>query len=186
MRRRITTVLEETISTRNQVESEFQGNTQSTIHTGTAPYENTPTPSNTKSAMPVVVTSKQPAYLTATDPVAEQPSSSSSTTPSGGELTSPAGRDLSIGSVSVRKKGRYEAHDKVDQYLLLQVCRHVQTDTLELLAEYLGISPEQYVDTRTNQPANPRAQIMKVCIGRNLKEQSYTITFYIKEIQVIF
>ena len=69
----------------------------------------------------------------------------------------------SMESVSVRKKGRYEAHDKVDQYLLLQVCRHVQTDSLELLAEYLGVSEEQYVDTRTTQPANLRAQIMKVC-----------------------
>ena len=69
----------------------------------------------------------------------------------------------SMESVSVRKKGRYEAHDKVDQYLLLQICRHVQTDTLELLAEYLGVSEEQYVDTRTTQPANLRAQIMKVC-----------------------
>ena len=66
-------------------------------------------------------------------------------------------------SVSVRKKGRYEAHDKVDQYLLLQFCRHVQTDSLELLAEYLGVSEEQYVDTRATQPANVRAQIMKVC-----------------------
>ena len=137
-------------------------NTQSKIHTGTAPDENTPTPSNTNSAMPVV-TSEQPVYLTATDPVAEQPSSSSSSTPSGGELAAPAGRDLNMGSVSVRKKGRYEAHDKVDQYLLLQVCRHVHTDTLDLLAEYLGISQEQYVETRTNQPVNPRAQVMKVC-----------------------
>ena len=176
MRRRITTVLEETISTRNQVESEFQGNTQSTIHTGTAPYENTQTELN--NAMPVV-TPEQPPNLTATDPVTEQPSSSSPTAAS-------AGRDLNMESVSVRKKGRYEAHDKMDQYLLLQVCRHVQTDTLELLAEYLGVSEEQYVDNRTTQPANPRAQIMKVCICRNLKEQSYTITFYIKEIQVIF
>ena len=71
-------------------------------------------------------------------------------------------------SVSVRKKGRYEAHDKVDQYLLLQVCRHVQTDTLELLAEYLGVPQEQYVDTRATQPANPRAQIMKVCTKRDV------------------
>ena len=144
------------------MESGSEDNTQSTIHTGTAPYENTPTPSNTKSAMPVVPP-EQPTYLTATDPVTVQPSSSSSTTPSGGELAAPAGRDLNMQSVSVRKKGRYEAHDKIDQYLLLQVCRHVQTDTLELLAEYLGISQEQYVDTRTNQPVNPRAQVMKVC-----------------------
>ena len=71
-------------------------------------------------------------------------------------------------SVSVRKKGRYEAYDKVDQYLLLQVCRHVQTDTLELLAEYLGVPQEQYVDTRATQPANPRAQIMKVCTKRDV------------------
>ena len=70
-------------------------------------------------------------------------------------------------SMSVHKKGRYEAHDKIDQYLLLQICRHVQTDTLELLAEYLGVPQEQYVDTRTTQPTNLRAQIMKVCVCRN-------------------
>ena len=160
MRRRITTVLEETIRTRNQVESGFHGNTQSAIHTGTAPYENTPT--ELKDTMPVV-TPEQPPNLTATDPVTEQPSSPSPTVPCAGEPAASAARDLNMESVSVRKKGRYEANDTVDQYLLLQVCRHVQTDTLELLAEYLGVSQEQYVDTRTNQPVNPRAQIMKVC-----------------------
>ena len=160
MRRRITTVLEETISARNHVESEFQGNAQSAIHSGTAPYENTRTELN--DAM-LVVTPEQPPNLTATDPVTEQPSSSSPTVPSGGEPAASVARDLNVELVSVRKKGRYEAHDKVDQYLLLQVCRHVQTDTLELLAEYLGVSQEQYVDTRTTQPANTRAQVMKVC-----------------------
>ena len=161
MRRRITTVPEETISTGNQVESGFGGGTSSAMHIGTAPYENTPTQLNTQCAMPAE-TFEQPQNLTR-DSVTEQPSSSPSTTPSGGELAAPAGRDLNVESVSVRKKGRYEADDKVDQYLLLQVCRHVQTDTLEVLAEYLGVSEEQYVNTRTNQPANPRAQIMKVC-----------------------
>ena len=66
-------------------------------------------------------------------------------------------------SVSVRKKGRYEAHDKVDQYLLLQVSRHVQEDTLELLAAHLGVLEEQYVDARTTEPVNPRVQALKVC-----------------------
>ena len=99
----------------------------------------------------------------------EQPSSS--TTPSSGEPAACAEKVLNVESVSVRKKGTYEAHDKVDQYLLLQVCRHVQTDTLELLAEYLGVSQEQYVDTRTTQPATPRAQILKVCT-KETKETS--------------
>ena len=127
---------------------------------GTAPYDNTTR--ELKDTMPVV-TPEQPQYLTATDSPIEQPSSSFSTTPSGGQPAVSSGRFLKSESVSVRKKGRYEAHDKVDQYLLLQVCRHVQTETLELLAEYLGVSQEQYVDTRTNQPANLRAQVMKVC-----------------------
>ena len=111
-----------------------------------------------------VLTSEQPQYLTATDSLTEQPSISYSTTTSGGESAASAGKDLNMESVSVRKKGRYEAHDKVDQYLLLQVSRHVRADTLELLAAHLGVSEEQYIDTRTNQPANPRAQVMKVCI----------------------
>ena len=142
------------------MESEFQDNTQSAIYTGTTPYKNTPTELN--NAM-LVVTPEQPPNLTATDPVTEQPLSSSPTVPPAGEPAASAARDLNVESVSVRKKGRYEAHDKVDQYLLLQICIHVQTDTLDLLAEYLGVSQEQYVDTRTNQPVNPRAQIMKVC-----------------------
>ena len=143
------------------MENVFEGNSQSALAIERAPNENTPAELDTQYAMPVVTPEQSP-NLTATDPFNEQPSSSCSITPSGGE---PVGRDPHMESVSVRKKGRYEAHDKVDQYLLLQVCRHVQTDTLELLAEYLGIPQEQYVDTRTTQPTNPRAQVMKVCIG---------------------
>ena len=99
----------------------------------------------------------------------EQPSSSSSASASDQPPVS-AGRVPSMESASVRKKGRYEAHDRVDRYLLLQVSRHVQTDTIDLLAAYLGISEEQYVDTRTTrtQPTNPRAQAWKVCRDRNV------------------
>lgn len=133
----------------------FEGTCQSVMHSGTAPDDNTPTKLNARCTTPVV-TSEQPQYLTAVDPITEQPPSSSA----GSE---PAVSDAKVPSisVSVRKKGRYEAHDKVDRYLLLQVCRHVRADSLELLAEYLGVSEEQYVDTRT-QTANLTAQVMNV------------------------
>ena len=125
-----------------------------------------------------MVTSKEPSHQAAAHPFTEisrsstieQPqypaaSKSSSTNPSDDQTAVPLGRVPSMESVGVRKKGRYEAHDRVDQYLLLQVSRHVQADTVELLAEYLGVSEEQYVDSRSTrtQPANNRAQAFKVC-----------------------
>ena len=73
-------------------------------------------------------------------------------------------------SVSVHRKRRYEAHDKVDRYLLLLVSRHIQANTLELLAEYLGVSEEQYVDTSTTASTNPRVQAIKVCANETLHQ----------------
>ena len=158
----ITTILKQTTSngTGSQTESGFEGNNQSAKHTGTAQCENTTTPQ----CAILGVTSEQLSHQTITDLVTEQSTSSSSPTSSDDEPPVSAGRVPTMESVSVRKKGRYEAHDKVDQYLLLQVSRHVQPDMIGLLAEYLGVSEEQYVDIRTTrtQPSNPRAQAWKV------------------------
>ena len=108
---------------------------------------------------------EQPQNPAASELFTEQPTVPFLTTPSDYQPTVSAGRVPSMDLVCVRKKGKYQAHDKVDRYLLLQVSRHVQTDMVELLAAYLGVSEEQYVDTRTTrtQPANPKAQVMKVC-----------------------
>ena len=111
------------------------------------------------------ITYEQPQYPAASKSFTEQPSNLSSTSTSDDQPPVPAGRVRSVEPVSVRKKGRYEAQDKVDQYLLLQVCRHIQVDNIDLLVAYLGMSEEQYADIRTTrtQPANPRAQAWKVC-----------------------
>ena len=110
-------------------------------------------------------TCEQSQYPAASKSFTEQPPISSSATTSDDQPTDSARKVSSMESVSVRKKGIYEAHDKVDQYLLLQVSRHVQADTLELLAAHLGVSEECYVDTRTTgmQHINPRVQAWKVC-----------------------
>ena len=152
MRRRITTVVEETVSAGNQMDVVPGRNTQLPMLSGTCPSENTPT-----QVMPVV-TCEQSSNQGTVGPFPEQLTSSA--------LTAPSGDDPGV-LVSVRKKGRYEGHDRVDQYLLLQVSGHVRSDTVELLAAHLGVSEEQYVDTRTamtTQPSNPRAQVMKVSV----------------------
>ena len=166
VRRRITTVLEESVSTGHQMDVTPGCNTHLPMFSGTVPSQNTPT-----QVMPVM-TCEQPSHQAAIGAFAAQPFNSASRTSSGDEPSVCAEPVPSMESVSVRKKGRYEAHDKVDQYLLLQVSRHVQADMVELLAEHLGVSEEQYVDTRTSrtQPANPRAQGLKVC---NEIQQAY-------------
>ena len=100
----------------------------------------------------------------------EQFPNSSSTNNSNDQRPVPDARAPGVESVSVRKKGRYEAHDRVDQYLFLQVSRHVQADMVELLAEYLGVSEDQYVDTRRTrtQPVSPSTQAMKVNTSESL------------------
>ena len=158
VRRRVTTILEETISNGIQMRRGFGGNIQSAMPTETTPRENT-TSLNTQHAMPGE-TYEQPSHQPATCPITEQ-SSSSSSNPSGDEPAVSAEPVSSMEPVSVRKKGRYEVHDRVDQYLLLQVSKHVQTDTLELLAAHLGVSEEQYINIR-NGPANPRVQALQV------------------------
>ena len=104
---------------------------------GTVLSQNTPTHA--------MVTCEQSSHKADTGPFPPQSSISTSTVPSGDEPEVSAERISSMESVSVRKKGRYEAHDKVDQYLLLQVSRHVQVDMVELLAAitfYLAITLE--------------------------------------------
>ena len=45
---------------------------------------------------------------------------------------------------SVRKKGRYEAHDLLDEFLLNQVAKYVKYLQLNTFARDLGIRQEDY------------------------------------------
>ena len=45
---------------------------------------------------------------------------------------------------SVRKKGRYDAHDLLDEFLLNQVAKHVRYLHLSTFARDLGIRQEEY------------------------------------------
>ena len=45
---------------------------------------------------------------------------------------------------SVRKKGRYEAHDLLDEFLLNQVAKYVRYLQLNTFARDLGIKQEEY------------------------------------------
>ena len=45
---------------------------------------------------------------------------------------------------SVRKKGRYEAHDLLDEFLLNQVAKHVDYTQLCFFAKDLGVTQTEY------------------------------------------
>ena len=53
---------------------------------------------------------------------------------------------------SVRKKGRYEAHDLLDEFLLNQVAKHVDYSKLLSFAKDLGVSQTEY--NRITAPDN--------------------------------
>ena len=53
---------------------------------------------------------------------------------------------------SVRKKGRYEEHDLLDEFLLNQVAKYVDYSKLLSLAKDLGVSQTEY--NRITAPDN--------------------------------
>ena len=58
---------------------------------------------------------------------------------------------------STRKKGKYDAHDVVDVYLLNQVTKHVNPEELDSLARDLFVEESVYQGIE-----NPRNRVYKV------------------------
>ena len=65
---------------------------------------------------------------------------------------------------SVRKKGKYEADDRVDEYLVNQVAKHVQYNKLCRLSRDLGISSTEYTKITAPNTVHQDEQINKVGI----------------------
>ena len=63
---------------------------------------------------------------------------------------------------SVRKKGKYKEQDLMDEFLLNQICYHVNNLQLKAFANYLGIRQEEYERIRTSDTFTQSEQILKV------------------------
>ena len=63
---------------------------------------------------------------------------------------------------SVRKKGRYEAHDLLDEFLLNQVAKHVNYSKLLSFAKDLGISHTEYTKITAPDTNTPDEWIYQV------------------------
>ena len=63
---------------------------------------------------------------------------------------------------SVRKKGRYEAHDLLDEFLLNQVAKYVKYLQLNTFARDLGIRQEGYNRITAPNTFTQDEQILKV------------------------
>ena len=63
---------------------------------------------------------------------------------------------------SARKKGLYEAHDLLDEFLLNQVEKHVKYRQLNTFARDLGIRQEEYERITAPNTFTQSEQILKV------------------------
>ena len=65
---------------------------------------------------------------------------------------------------SVRKKGRYELYDLLDEFLLNQVAKHVNYSKLCSFAIDLGVSQTEYNKITAPNTNTPNERIHKVSI----------------------
>ena len=63
---------------------------------------------------------------------------------------------------SVRKKGRYEAHDLLDEFLLNQVAKHVNYTQLCFFAKDLGVTQTDYDRITALDTLTPAERVNKV------------------------
>ena len=63
---------------------------------------------------------------------------------------------------SVRKKGRYEAHNLLDEFLLNQVAKYVKYLQLNTFARDLGIRQEDYERITAPDTCTPTERINRV------------------------
>ena len=63
---------------------------------------------------------------------------------------------------SVRKKGSYEAHDILDEFLLNQVAKHVNYSNLCFFAKDLGMTQTEYDRITAPDTLTPAERINKV------------------------
>ena len=69
-----------------------------------------------------------------------------------------------MASVTVRKKGKYEGGDKVDEFILNQVAKHVIYGQLGSLSRDLGISDTEYGKITAPNVFPQNEQIYKVSL----------------------
>ena len=73
---------------------------------------------------------------------------------------------------SVRKKGRYEAYDLLDEFLLNQVAKYVKYLQLNTFARDLGIRQEDYDRITAPNTFTQDRQILEVS---NISVSSYSV-----------